>query len=453
MSPEERTARPHGRDLAARTLRRRSVTGGVRDRRPVRGPGPGARPADRSRRRGRVPRPVRPVRAHGDGARAPGRAAAVPRGGDRAGGVLGGVAEPERIRPAAGVGPRLADGHGASPCRGRRSARGVAAPARRGVDGVRPRRLARPRGGSGRTDRPTRGAQGGAHGARRPAGRAAAGDRADVLRRTVAVRDLRSPRAPSRHREVANAPGHASAQDGDRGLVSMMRDHSRIEELLAIRSIGGLDPQDEAALEREMASHGPDCEECRRLETEYGEVAGRLAFALEPVPVREGFAEETFERAFGEAAPVGAGRPVRRRAWLRPLVGVAAAVVLFAGGIVVGAAVTGENEQAAETTVVALSSETEPGTLTAAFTPGQPGVYMVGSDLPALPEGKAYELWLFEGETPRSAMCAVPAADGSGFGSSDASLENVGLMAVTVESNACPSAPTTDPVFTAEVTA
>ena len=26
-----------------------------------------------------------------------------------------------------------------------------------------------------------------------------------------------------------------------------------------------------------MASHGPDCEECRRLEIEYGEVAGRLA--------------------------------------------------------------------------------------------------------------------------------------------------------------------------------
>ena len=233
-----------------------------------------------------------------------------------------------------------------------------------------------------------------------------------------------------------------------------MRDHTRIEELLAIRSIGGLDPLEEAELEREMASHGPDCQECRRLETEYGEVAGRLAFALDPMAVREGFAEETFERAFGgEAAPVDARHPARRRAWLRPLVGVAAAVLLFAGGIVVGAAVTGENEQAAEATVVALRSETEPGTLTAAFTPGQPGVYMVGSDLPALPEGKAYELWLFEGETPRSAMCAVPSADGSVFGFSDASLENVGLMAVTVESNACPSAPTTDPVFTAEVTA
>ena len=43
----------------------------------------------------------------------------------------------------------------------------------------------------------------------------------------------------------------------------------------------------------------PDCEECRRLETEYGEVGGRLAFALEPVALA-GFADETIELAIGE---------------------------------------------------------------------------------------------------------------------------------------------------------
>ena len=42
----------------------------------------------------------------------------------------------------------------------------------------------------------------------------------------------------------------------------MMRSHERIEELIAIRSIGGLDPQEQAELEREMASHGFDCEGC-----------------------------------------------------------------------------------------------------------------------------------------------------------------------------------------------
>jgi hypothetical protein len=233
----------------------------------------------------------------------------------------------------------------------------------------------------------------------------------------------------------------------------MMRDHTRIEELLAIRAIGGLDPPDEDELEREMATHGPDCQECRRFETEYEETAGRLAFALDPVAVRDGFAQETFERAFGGAAePSGERlRAPRRRGWLRPLVGVAAAIVLFAGGVLVGTAVT--VEQPAEKTVLTFQSETEPGTLAAAFTPGSSGVYMVGTGLPTLPPGKVYELWLFTGDTPASAICATPTSDGSVFGFSDSSLEGVGLMAVTVESSDCPSAPTTQPVFTAEVSA
>ena len=43
------------------------------------------------------------------------------------------------------------------------------------------------------------------------------------------------------------------------------RDHSEIEELLAVRALGGLEPDEERALERAMAEHGPDCEVCRRL--------------------------------------------------------------------------------------------------------------------------------------------------------------------------------------------
>lgn len=233
----------------------------------------------------------------------------------------------------------------------------------------------------------------------------------------------------------------------------MMRDHTRIEEFLAVRAIGGLDLQDEAELEREMAAHGPDCVECRRFQTEFEETAGRLAFALDPVPVRDGFADETFERAFGgstQSVVEHPGAPARRRAWLRPLVGVAAAIVLFAGGVLVGTAVTGG--QPSEKTILTFTSETEPGTLAAAFTPGSSGVFMVGTGLPTLPEGKVYELWLFTGDTPASAMCATPTADGSVAGFADTSLEGVSLMAVTVESSDCPSAPTTQPVFTAEVT-
>ena len=172
----------------------------------------------------------------------------------------------------------------------------------------------------------------------------------------------------------------------------MMRDHERIEELLAIRSLSGLDPQEQAELEREMASHGPDCEECRRLETEYGEVAGRLAFALDPVALRPGFAEETIGLALGETP---ASRPGRGGGPWRPLVAVAAALVLFVGGAVLGAAVFGGGgEVPPQATVLALEPQDPSlsGTVTAAFTPGEPGIYLQGSGLEPLPSDQVLSL-------------------------------------------------------------
>ena len=38
----------------------------------------------------------------------------------------------------------------------------------------------------------------------------------------------------------------------------MTRDHGLIEELIAVRSLGGLEPADERRL-REAATHGPEC--------------------------------------------------------------------------------------------------------------------------------------------------------------------------------------------------
>ena len=45
--------------------------------------------------------------------------------------------------------------------------------------------------------------------------------------------------------------------------MSTRDDHGPIEELLAGRALGGLEPEDDAALLAAMAAHG-DCEECRR---------------------------------------------------------------------------------------------------------------------------------------------------------------------------------------------
>ena len=76
----------------------------------------------------------------------------------------------------------------------------------------------------------------------------------------------------------------------------MKRDHALIEELLAVRSLGGLDGADVERLERELAAHG-DCDVCRQLEAGYEETAGRLAFALDPMAVGADQADAILQRA------------------------------------------------------------------------------------------------------------------------------------------------------------
>ena len=51
---------------------------------------------------------------------------------------------------------------------------------------------------------------------------------------------------------------------------------------------------------------------------------------------------------------------------------------------------------------------------------------------------------------PVRAACMTP-TDGAVAAHLDADLSSAELMAVTVESTDCPAAPTTDPVFTAEL--
>jgi len=110
-----------------------------------------------------------------------------------------------------------------------------------------------------------------------------------------------------------------------------------------------------------------------------------------------------------------------------------------------------EGSQSPDATVLALQGEPGSRPITAACRPGEPGLYLTLSDFLALPENQVRELWLFTGKTPASALCAKPTENGLVFEFVDASLEAIGLTAVTVESSECPDAPTTTPIFIGEV--
>jgi anti-sigma-K factor RskA len=237
------------------------------------------------------------------------------------------------------------------------------------------------------------------------------------------------------------------------------RDHATIEELLAIRSLGGLDGEDVALLETELASHG-DCEECRRLEREYDETAGHLAFALDPAPVDMGQADEILRRATHPAtqdvAPtlvtgtideLGARRARRGRAW-PALVAAAVAVILAVSAVVLFGPKRSTGVQASTgQQVVGFTGDA--GELAMAYQPGEPGALLVGSGFADPGPDKVYAIWMLQGTTPVSGGCVRP-HDGSIVVFVDADLTGTDQMAVTVEPASCPSAPTTTPVLVSD---
>jgi anti-sigma-K factor RskA len=221
----------------------------------------------------------------------------------------------------------------------------------------------------------------------------------------------------------------------------MSLDHSLIEELMAADALGGLEPADRELLLLERNAHGT-CTECARIEAAFAETAGRLGFALDPIPVDDGVADGILRRATVDrpAAPAVADltRARERRAPWRALIAVAAAFIV----VVVFAVVRGPSGS------TAVLQGAGPERLEVTFESGDPGATLSGTGFEQLSGGQIYELWAIRGDTPIKAACFQP-EDGTVDLDIDAEIQAGDIMAVTVEP-ACASAPTTEPIITAD---
>lgn len=245
------------------------------------------------------------------------------------------------------------------------------------------------------------------------------------------------------------------------------RDHTQIEELMAAAALGGLDPEDQALLDHELAAHEP-CDECRDIEASFAEIAGRLAFSLDPVPVDMAVADRILAQggrptripdlgaSDPKVVPLPEARPARStrgRRWAA-VVGIAAVLVV---ALVVTLAVApglhpvGIHASSTQQFVRFTPSDTAQGELAMAYTPGSPGVALWGSDLPDPGAGKTYEVWMISGTTPISGGCVLP-ADGVIATYLDVNVEGADQMAVTTESSTCPAAPTGPADYSAPLT-
>jgi hypothetical protein len=225
----------------------------------------------------------------------------------------------------------------------------------------------------------------------------------------------------------------------------MSLNHDTIEELLAVQALGGLDGADLESLARERAAHG-DCAECRRLEDGFAETAGRLAFALTPEPIDPAMVD----RIVGDEL---SARRERRGRGLQAVVAVAAAVAL----VVLAVSMFGPGRRTPVTgasptqqIVVFEGVDDGGGELAMAYTPGQAGALFFGTGLPDPGSDKVLEIWMFQDGEPVSGGCVSP-RDGVLATHIDADVGTSEAMAVTVEPASCPSAPTSQPILTAEL--
>jgi anti-sigma-K factor RskA len=227
--------------------------------------------------------------------------------------------------------------------------------------------------------------------------------------------------------------------------------HDELEELIAADALDGLSEADRDRMIEEMARHGADCADCRRLIMAYAETAGRLAMAADPLPLSAGAEDRLIELARGverevPAAPatvrsISTGR-VRRWA---ATAAVAAVLALVAGAVGYALAPNGPGGG-----VRVASFKVSAGqTLAVAFSPGTHEAWVVGSNIAAPPNGKVYELWFQSGDTGPMHPAGTFSPTGGGVLSPVSIDPSFSLLAVSVEPPGGSPAPTSAPLFVA----
>ena len=219
-----------------------------------------------------------------------------------------------------------------------------------------------------------------------------------------------------------------------------------LHDLTAGYALDALDARERAEYEQHLAT----CEQCREDLARMQDTVGSLAYAVEsPAPPAE-LRERILTEAGAERGNVVPFRPRRRLTYALGAVAAAAAVVALAVGLWASSI---SNDLDQERSVVSILAD--PNARQVPMEGGDGRVVVTESGDAALvasvagaPPGKTYEVWVFEGATPRRA----------GTFEGEAAHDVVRLtrpvppgakVAVTVEPDGGVDAPTSPPVMSA----
>ncbi len=220
-----------------------------------------------------------------------------------------------------------------------------------------------------------------------------------------------------------------------------------VHELTAGYALDALDPVDRARFEEHLAT----CERCREELEGFWQVAGALAYAAEGPAPPPSLRERILVKARDERPNVV---PLRRRRWVVPVVSSAAAVAAVAAlalGLWATTLSSDLDDARGELAVLsdpnARTYETENGEASLVVTPTGEAALVVRKLAPA-PAGKDYQMWVFEGETPRPAGVF----EKPGVAVLSRPVEPGQQVAVTLEPDGGLDAPSGAPLFSTTAT-
>ena len=218
-----------------------------------------------------------------------------------------------------------------------------------------------------------------------------------------------------------------------------MDDH---HELTAGYALDALEPQERERYEAHLAT----CERCREELASFWAVSGALAHAAGGPSPAPALRERILTQARSERPNVVPLRP-RFTVPVLSAAAAAAAVVAIAFGIWAVDLSRDLDEARGELAVLgdpnAEVFESESGEASLVVTPTGKAALIV-RDLPPAPEGKDYEIWVFENGVPR----AAGVFERPGVAPLTRPVEPGQMVAVTIEPDGGLDAPTGAPIFT-----
>jgi anti-sigma-K factor RskA len=216
-----------------------------------------------------------------------------------------------------------------------------------------------------------------------------------------------------------------------------------VHELTAGYALDALDPAERGRFEEHLAS----CDRCRDELEGFWLVSGGLARAAGGPPPPGSLRDRILAQARSERPNVV---PLRQRFGMPAMRTLAAAAAVLAIGLGVWAtSVSRELDDAKQELAVledpdAQEFESADGQARLVVTPAGEAALVVRG-LPAAPDGKDYEIWVFQGDVPRPAGLF----DESGVALLERRVAPGQVVAVTLEREGGVDAPTGQPLFTA----